>query len=194
MVTPVFAQISKFRYPSVRHGALSIPATVRYPLPPTDPVLLAPLFSYSYELLFPQPLYTFTFIRIAGCVGRKPSILLRTTCKSPVCYHIPVTPAVSCNYALFCATARRYPSCCQWLPHSFYRHGGMARKPSRRQTFRPPTCQLFCLQKLGASLSSLCTFFCIRFLCFQSFAASLPKTSRVGGIDPSSQRQRGIKR
>src|ERR1700730_13488381 len=39
-------------------------------------------------------------------------------------YHIHVTPAVSCNYALFRATARRYPSYSQQLPHSFYRHGG----------------------------------------------------------------------
>jgi len=43
-----------------------------------------------------------------------------------------------------------------------------------------PICQLFCLQKLGASLSSLCTFFCIRFLCFQSLAASFPKTPGGG--------------
>jgi hypothetical protein len=39
-------------------------------------------------------------------------------------YHIPVNPAVSGNYALFCATARRYPSCNQEVAHSFYRHGG----------------------------------------------------------------------
>src|ERR1700687_3250422 len=51
---------------------------------------------------------------------------------------------------------------------------------SRRQTFRRPTGQLFCLQKLGASLASLCTFFCIRFLCFQSLAASFPKTPGWG--------------
>jgi hypothetical protein len=38
--------------------------------------------------------------------------------------HIPATPVVSCNYALFRATARSYPSSSQRLPHSFYRHGG----------------------------------------------------------------------
>jgi len=38
-------------------------------------------------------------------------------------YHIPATPAVSCDYALFCATARRHPSYFQWFPHSFDRHG-----------------------------------------------------------------------
>ena len=42
------------------------------------------------------------------------------------------------------------------------------------------TCQLFCLHRLGASLSSLCAFFCARFLCFQSFAASFCKTPGVG--------------
>ena len=72
--------------------------------------------------------------------------------------------------------------------------GVCLKKPSRRQTFKLPLCQLFCLQKLGASLSSLCAFFCTRFLCFQSFAASFPKTPGVGGIDASSQRQRGITR
>jgi len=40
-------------------------------------------------------------------------------------YHIPATPAVSYDYALFCATARRHPSYFQWLPHSFDRHGGV---------------------------------------------------------------------
>jgi len=40
--------------------------------------------------------------------------------------------------------------------------------------------QLVCLHRLGASLSSLCALFCIRFLCFQSFAASFPKTPGVG--------------
>jgi hypothetical protein len=38
-------------------------------------------------------------------------------------YHIPATPAVSCSYALFCATARRYPLPFQALAHSFHRHG-----------------------------------------------------------------------
>ncbi len=42
------------------------------------------------------------------------------------------------------------------------------------------TCQPFCLHRLGASLPSLSAFFCTRFLCFQSFAASFPKTPGVG--------------
>jgi hypothetical protein len=41
-------------------------------------------------------------------------------------------------------------------------------------------CQLFCLDRLGASLSSLCALFCTRFLCFQSLAASFPETPEVG--------------
>src|SRR6266404_5010932 len=45
-------------------------------------------------------------------------------CNSRVCYHIPVTPAVSCNYALFRPTARQYPHYYQQLPHSFYCDGG----------------------------------------------------------------------
>jgi len=50
--------------------------------------------------------------------------------------------------------------------------------------FFPPSCaqarQLFCLHRLGVSLSSLCALFCTRFLCFQSLAASFPETPGVG--------------
>src|SRR5216683_1273346 len=52
-------------------------------------------------------------------------------------------------------------------------------KPSGLQT-----CQPFCLHRLGASLPSLSAFFCTRFLCFQSFAASFTKTPGVG-VPPS---------
>jgi len=41
-------------------------------------------------------------------------------------------------------------------------------------------CQLTCLHRLAASFPALCTFFCIRFLCFQSVAASFPKTPGWG--------------
>src|SRR6266849_1796335 len=40
--------------------------------------------------------------------------------------------------------------------------------------------QLFYLQELAASLSSLWALFCARFLCFQSFAASFCKTPGWG--------------
>jgi hypothetical protein len=42
------------------------------------------------------------------------------------------------------------------------------------------TYQLFCLHRLAASLPSLSTLFCTRSLCFQSFAASFPKTPGWG--------------
>ena len=97
-------------------------------------------------------------------------------------YHIPANPAVSCDYALFCATARRYPSCSQWLPHSFYRHGGVLSELRFPQFSGAQTCQLLCLHRFGASLSSLCALSRTRFLCFQWLAASFPKTPGVGGI------------
>jgi hypothetical protein len=52
-------------------------------------------------------------------------------------YHIPVNPAVSGNYTLFCATARRYPSCNQEVAHSFHRHG-VAPLPLSRVTIHGP--------------------------------------------------------
>jgi hypothetical protein len=93
-------------------------------------------------------------------------------------YHIPATPAVSCDYALFCATARRHPSYFQWFPHSFDRHGGVL--PPQR-SFRDlaasvPRWQIPCSQRLAASLSSLRALFRAPFLCFQYFAASFAKT------------------
>ena len=42
------------------------------------------------------------------------------------------------------------------------------------------TYQLFCLHRLAASLPSLSTLSCTRSLCFQSFAASFPKTPGWG--------------
>src|SRR6266478_694498 len=41
-----------------------------------------------------------------------------------VSYHILVNPVLSCNYALFCATASQQVQRPQSLAHSFYRHGG----------------------------------------------------------------------
>ncbi len=43
-----------------------------------------------------------------------------------------------------------------------------------------------CLHRLAASLSSLCTLFCTRFLCFQSFGASFHKTPGVGYLARAS--------
>jgi hypothetical protein len=46
--------------------------------------------------------------------------------------------------------------------------------------------QLFCLHRPGASLPSLFALFYARFLCFQSVAASFPKTPGWGGYHPAS--------
>src|SRR6266852_3062677 len=74
-------------------------------------------------------------------------------------YHIPATPAVSCDYALFCATAPRYPPYSQWLPHSFALNGNFFfRHPfscvrslylqhSASSLEFPVTCSLFCISK-----------------------------------------------
>jgi hypothetical protein len=44
--------------PSTRRAtAPPLPATTRHPLPTLHSLFVSPLFSYSYELLFPQPLY-----------------------------------------------------------------------------------------------------------------------------------------
>src|SRR6267143_2001217 len=61
---------------------------------------------------------------VSTCVHCAPVNSARTLANSFAYYHILVSPVVSYNYALFCATARRYLSYFQWLPHSFYRHGG----------------------------------------------------------------------
>src|SRR6266852_1055849 len=74
-------------------------------------------------------------------------------------YHIPATPAVSCDYALFCATAPRYPPYSQWLPHSFALNGNFFfRQPfscvhsfslrhSAPSLEFPVTCSLLCISK-----------------------------------------------
>src|SRR5258708_31749357 len=49
--------------------------------------------------------------------------------KSFPSYHIPANPAVSCDYALFCATAVRFLSFFQYLPPSFYPHGVVTPSP-----------------------------------------------------------------
>jgi len=45
--------------------------------------------------------------------------------------------------------------------------------------------QIPCSQQLAASYTSLCALFRAPILCFQSFAASFPKTPGVGGTCPS---------
>ena len=134
MVAPVRAQKSQPRSSSTRLGAPPLPAIAHYPPRSTHSAFVAPLFSYSYELLSPQPL---SFDNDPHCPGGDPLPTLRHSglptlgsSKSFASYHIPATPAVSCNYALFCATALRYPSYSQGFPHSFYRHEGGTPAPS----------------------------------------------------------------
>ncbi len=86
------------------------PPTAHYPPLTTRSLLLPPLFSYSYELLFPQPLCFDNDPHCPGVWGANLPLARVQACKSFASYHIPATPAFSCDYALFCATARRYPS------------------------------------------------------------------------------------
>jgi len=76
---------------------------------------------------------------------------------------------------LFLITSMQ-PLCFHVLAHSFASALSCAFFPSWSARAR----QLFCLHRLGASLSSLRALFCTRFLCFQSLAASFPETPGVG--------------
>jgi hypothetical protein len=67
--------------PSTRRAtAPPLPATTRHPLPTLHSLFVSPLFSYSYELLFPQLLYFDNHPHCPGVWGYKPPILLRTLC------------------------------------------------------------------------------------------------------------------
>jgi hypothetical protein len=118
MVAPVPAQISKLppRLPV---------AALRRPLPDSRPV--NPLQPLSSLIAAPVLCQNTRVGGTAILVSARPSTAhypLPTFVNSFASYHIPATPAVSCDYALFCATTRRDPSYFQWLSHSFYRHGG----------------------------------------------------------------------
>lgn len=61
-----------------------------------------------------------------GAPRRKPSVISDVRVdNSFVSYHIPPSPAFSCNYALFCATEHQQLFSFQSIAHSFYRHGGV---------------------------------------------------------------------
>jgi hypothetical protein len=57
--------------------------------------------------------------------------------KSFAPYHIHATLAVSCDYALFGATAARQTFSHQEVTHSFYRNGGGTPHPAGTKTKRP---------------------------------------------------------
>src|SRR5229473_365220 len=95
---------------------------------------------------------------------------LPTLLLSPLCFHT-LTNQFSCNPFLF--TSIQNPRGCG------------AKKPKLSTAFSVrsvPLWQIHLFQELAASLSSLCTLFRTRFLCFQSLAASFSKTPGWGGV------------
>jgi hypothetical protein len=73
-------------------------------------------------------------------------------------YHIHTSPVFSCAYALFCATATRYPLSLQCLAHSFYRHGGV---PQRLRLHALPAPGLSLASGLANHMfSAACSLFC----------------------------------
>src|SRR6267143_2907581 len=83
MVAPVPAQIPNLRprppaAPLRRRSLLLL--TTHHPLPTLHSLFVSPLFSYSYELLFPQPLYFDNDPHCPRVWGYKPPIPLRTLC------------------------------------------------------------------------------------------------------------------
>ncbi len=95
---------------------------------------------------------------------------LHTVFLSPLCFHTLTNP-FSCNPFLF--TSIQHPPGCG------LRNPKLSTDFSVRSV---PLWQIHLFQELAASLSSLCTLFRTRFLCFQSFAASFPKTPGVGTL------------
>src|SRR5258707_795990 len=180
MVAPVPAQISKLRH-------CPTPRSLRiYPLPTTHcPLSSSHPSSASRGVNIPPVLSSFRILPVATGVYPTTDLRIFRDANSFASYHIPATPAVSCNYALFCATARRYPSYSQQLPHSFCRHGGgtpvasvlrppilcVALFPAVARSVFSATCSLF---------FSLCSLFANPTLCFQSLADSFSKTPGVG--------------
>jgi hypothetical protein len=69
--------------------------------------------------------------RAPGREPKNPTVTVSVFVNPFVSYYIHVSQPFSCNYALFCATARRYPLYAQELAHSFYRHGGVLVYPFR---------------------------------------------------------------
>src|SRR5260221_605371 len=160
MVAPVPAQISKLRH-------CPTPRSLRiYPLPTTHCPLSSSHPSYaSRGVNIPPVLSSLRILPVATGVYPTTDLRIFRDANSFASYHIPATPAVSCNYALFCATARRYPSYSQQLPHSFCRHGGgtpvasVLRPPDPLRCAFSRSCSLCVfsnLQPLFFSLLSFC--------------------------------------
>jgi hypothetical protein len=174
MVVPVSAQISKLRpyppcptLPTTHH---SLPTFFSSASHGAD---ISPVLN-SFRIL---PVPTGVPVNLPNASGEP-----FEGANSSASYHIPATPAVSCNYTLFRATARLYPFYFQELPHSFYRHGGCTLCGLSAPIFAPSVLGFFpqlcalCFQQLAASFFSLCSLFANPTLCFQSLADSFSKT------------------
>src|SRR6266436_9608674 len=117
----LFTLLLKYPRATLPHGRPRPRPNLEPPSPPTRPASPLPA---TTPCPLPTTHYPFSFSRLRAL-------------NSFASYHVPAAPAVSCDYALFCATARRYPSYFQWLPHSFYRHGGVPFIIPDVQTFGP---------------------------------------------------------
>ncbi|MCU1241970.1 MAG: hypothetical protein JWO71_2696 [Candidatus Acidoferrum typicum] len=100
-----------------------------------EPSIFNPFPTINLQIPLPATPFFPHRCKTAGCALLGEPISFQTA-NSFASYYIHVTPAASCSYALFCATAPSYPSHFQSLPHSFYRNGGgtplgLCRCPSR---------------------------------------------------------------
>ena len=146
MVAPVPAQIPNLRPRSpaapLRRRSLPLLAT-HYPL--STLFFVSPLFSYSYELLFPQPLYFDNHPHCPGVWGYKPPISLRTLClRAAACPDLVgvANPLFSGICCLFPVSLRSFsalpPFVFNRLQPLSRKHPGVGYPPSslQPQTFR----------------------------------------------------------
>jgi hypothetical protein len=152
MVAPVPAQISKLRH-------CPTPRSLRiYPLPTTHcPLSSSHPSSASRGVNIPPVLSSFRILPVATGVYPTTDLRIFRDANSFASYHIPATPAVSCNYALFCATG---------APLSLL-------FSTASTLFLSPRGWYPCCLRAPASGSSVLRFFPqLLALCFQQLAAS----------------------
>ena len=142
MVAPVPAQTSKL--PPRRRAT---PLRCRSELPlrltrgltdlerPTSNLCVCP--SSAPRSVISHILSSFRILPVASGVALSTFWTPASSTNSFAAYHIPANPAVSCNYALFCATASCYPLFLHELAHSFHRHGGVPPFRVRLSTTNP---------------------------------------------------------
>jgi hypothetical protein len=150
--------------------------------------------SLTFALLLNKPRATLPHHR--SCPGPNRDSLLLSTPRSTT-YYPPLAarslyrgPSPSSRAFVFILLQSPFPATPLCSPSSKSPGAGgchsVSVQPRMRQT-SPKTRQLFCLHRLAASLPSLFTLFCPRFLCFQSVAASFTKTPGGGGLDALHQ-------